>query len=104
MLNLGWSEIFFIMILAIIVIGPNEIPVIMRNLGRFARRLHYIKFAFSQQFDEFLKQHDLHEIKDLRREVNFEASRFDGTEFNEADADEEDVEILPSPPAEVKND
>jgi Tat protein translocase TatB subunit len=97
MLNLGWSELFFIMILSIIVIGPNEIPVIMRNLGRIARRLHYMRFALSQQLEDFMKEHDLKEIKDLGRDVNFEAPRFDGTEFNEAEADEEQSAAPPAP-------
>ncbi|MGQ0526957.1 MAG: hypothetical protein ACT4OY_02830 [Alphaproteobacteria bacterium] len=102
MLNLGWSELFFIMIISIIVIGPNEIPVIMRNLGRFARRLHYLRFAISQQFEDFLKAHDLHEIKDLGRDVNFEAPKLGGVEFNEAEADGEGN--IPPPAQEAVND
>jgi sec-independent protein translocase protein TatB len=89
MLNLGWSELFFIMILSILVIGPNEIPSIMRNLGRVARRLSYLKFALSQQFEDFLKEHDLHDLKDLRHEVNFEARNHEGVEFHEAEFDED---------------
>lgn len=51
------------MAVAVVVIGPKEIPVIMRALGRIVRRLQYVKFAFSQQFDDFMKDHDLDELR-----------------------------------------
>ena len=51
MLDFGWPELFLIIALAVIVIGPQEIPALMVALGRIARRLHYIKFSMSQQFE-----------------------------------------------------
>ena len=63
MLDLGWPELFVIMAVAVLVIGPNEIPSIMRLLGRFVRRLQYIKYAFSQQFEEFMQEQDLDDIR-----------------------------------------
>ncbi len=104
MLNLGWSEIFFIMILGIIVIGPNEIPVIMHNLGRIVRRLNYIRFALSQQFDDFLKEHDLHDLKNIGYDVNFEARAKHNETFDEADADEDHHEPVLHVPQDIKHD
>lgn len=70
MFDFGWAEILLIVAVAAIVIGPEQLPDIMRALGRFVRRLQYIRYAFSQQFDDFLKTHDLEE---LRKGVNLEA-------------------------------
>ena len=53
----------------------------MLGLGRLTRRLQYVRYAFSQQFEDFLKEHDLEE---LRRGVNFEA-----TDTDEAGVDED---------------
>lgn len=85
MLDFGWAELMLIMALAVIVIGPKELPGIMRLLGQFMRRLHYIKYAFSRQFDEFMQEADLDDIRDA---VNFETRRRSAS-FDEAAADEE---------------
>ena len=81
MFDLGWSEILLIGAIAVLVIGPKDIPKIMYQVGRFARRLQYMKFAMSQQFDDVLRAGD---IEELRKGVNFEAPKTD-----EAAADEE---------------
>ncbi|MCB1556305.1 MAG: twin-arginine translocase TatA/TatE family subunit [Alphaproteobacteria bacterium] len=70
MFDFSLPELFLVIAVAILVIGPKEIPGLMHGLGRVIRRLQYVRYAFSQQFDDFLKTHDLEE---LRRGVNFEA-------------------------------
>lgn len=82
MLDFGFSELLLIMAIAIFLIGPKELPKIMVTLGRLTRRLTYIKYAFSRQFDEFLREADL---EDIRKQVNFEQPP-EG--FDEAAADE----------------
>ena len=90
MLDFGWPELFLIMVVAVIVIGPNELPVIMRGMGRLFRRFQYVKYAISRQFDDVMREADLDDIRDS---VNFE-SRYraapDAEEagtFDEAEAD-----------------
>lgn len=85
MFDFSWSEICLVVIVAIVVIGPKELPTIMVTLGRIARRLQYVRYAFSQQFEDFLKEADL---EDIRKQVNFEAKDFD-----ESAADEEEMAI-----------
>lgn len=92
MFDVGWSEILLILIVIVLVIGPQDMPKAMRTLGKIARRLGYMRFALTQQFDDFMKQHDL---DDLRRGVNFEARDHDP----EADADA-DYAMTALPPAE----
>lgn len=89
MFDFGFSELLLIAALAIVLIGPKELPVVMRALGRITRRIGYIRYAFTQQFDEFLREND---IADLRKSVNFEAP-----EYDEAAADEEDVPVALPP-------
>lgn len=86
MLDFGFAELVMIIALGVLVIGPSEIPAMMLGLGRLLRRLQYVRFAVSQQFDEFMQQHDL---QDIRQSVNFEAK-----DFNEADEDAELIEEL----------
>lgn len=85
MFGLGWSEILVILVIAVVVIGPKDIPKIMYQAGRIARRFQYAKFAMTQQFDSILKAGD---IEELRRGVNFEAPRYDEAAHDEFSADE----------------
>jgi len=96
MLDFGWAELLVVMAVGVLVIGPNELPVMMRALGRIVRRLQYVKYAFSQQFEDFMKDSDL---DDLRKSVNFEARDFD-----EAAEDEEHMEPLASVNEEVDDE
>ncbi len=83
MLDFGWPELLVIMAVAVFVIGPKEIPQIMYMLGRFVRRLQYVRFAFSQQFDDFMQDHDLNE---LRKDADL---RVEGDTDSEIEADKE---------------
>ena len=74
MLDFSLVELLLIVAVAVLVIGPKEIPTILFNLGRVMRRLQYIRYAFSQQFEDFMKANDLEE---LRKGVNFEARPVD---------------------------
>lgn len=87
MFDIGWSEMLLVAVVAVLVIGPNELPAVMRSLGRVARRLQYVRYAFTQQFEDFMREADL---ADIRKQVNFEEKLFD-----EAAADEEETEALP---------
>jgi sec-independent protein translocase protein TatB len=86
MFDVGWSEMLVIVAVAVMVIGPKDIPKIMYQVGRFFRRLQYMKFAMSQQFDEILRAGD---IEELRKGVNFEAPKTDEKSHDEPAAVEE---------------
>lgn len=97
MLDFSWAELFVIVVVALIVIGPKDIPQIMHTLGRFVRRLQYVRFAMSQQFDDFMKEHDL---EDIRKAAQARPDEL----FDEAAADEEEMTPLPAPKQEVKDE
>lgn len=56
MLDFGWAELLIIGLIVLLVVGPQDIPKIMYQAGRLFRRLHYMKFALSQQFDDFMEK------------------------------------------------
>lgn len=72
MLDFGWAELLIIIAVAIFVIGPKDIPNIMLGLGRVMRRIQYVRFAMTRQFDELMQGAD---VEELRKGVNFEAPR-----------------------------
>lgn len=87
MLDFGWAELLVIVAVAVFVIGPQDIPKIMYGLGRLLRRLQYIKYAMSKQFDDVLNAGD---IEELRKGVNFEDRRDDSVIQQEIIEDESD--------------
>ena len=48
MLDFGWPELFVIIVLVVLFVGPEELPRVMVALGRVARRLQYIRYTISQ--------------------------------------------------------
>lgn len=96
MLDFAWSEFLVVIIVAVIVIGPKQLPEVLYGLGRIARRLQYMKFALSKQFEDFMEQSDLNEIR------NFHKTQFDGAlhqgqqdGFEEEEQEEERKLITP---------
>ncbi len=85
MLDFGFPELLLIMAMAVVVLGPNELTKIMVMLGRLVRRINYMKFAMSRQFDDFMREHDM---EDIRKQVNFEAPDIKAHEMDEAAYDE----------------
>ena len=88
MLDFGWAELLIIVAVAVFVIGPKDIPNVMYGLGRVVRRMQYIRFAVTQQFDDLMKAAD---VEELRRGVNFEDRRSSDDANHEA---EEDSDII----------
>ena len=70
MLDFGWPELFLIIAITVLVVGPDDIPKVMVALGRIFRRFQYIKYAISQQFEDVMRDADM---DDIRKSVNFEA-------------------------------
>lgn len=98
MLDFGWAELFLIVAAAVLVVGPKDIPGVMRGLGRLVRRLSYLKYSISNQFENFMREAD---IEDLRRQVNFE-DRPSSFDEEEADAAYEDAQGEDDPPKDKK--
>ncbi len=63
MLDFGWSELVLILAIAVFVIGPDEIPSVLKNIGRLFRKLQSLKSEFSYQIDELMIEDDIEEFR-----------------------------------------
>lgn len=63
MFDIGWSEMTVIAILAVIVIGPRDLPRVMRAGGRFLRRIRSLAREFQEGLDQIAQEADLDDIK-----------------------------------------
>jgi sec-independent protein translocase protein TatB len=67
MFEIAWSELFIVLVVAIIVVGPKELPGMLRALGRMLGKLRRQADDFRRQFDESMKDVG---GEDLQRELN----------------------------------
>ncbi|MGJ7038118.1 sec-independent protein translocase protein TatB [Shinella sp. BE166] len=63
MLDVGWTEILVIAIVLIIVVGPKDLPQMLRTFGRMMSKMRGMASDFRQQFDEALREADLEDVK-----------------------------------------
>jgi sec-independent protein translocase protein TatB len=66
MLGLGWTELLVIGIVALVVIGPKDLPVMMKRVGQFAGQLRRMGAEFQRELN---KTTGLNEIQNLRNSV-----------------------------------
>lgn len=82
--SLGFQEIVLLAVLALVVVGPKDLPLLFRKLGRWTAKLRGMAQEFRTGFDELARQAELDELKReveaLRRttslqEINRELSK-----------------------------
>ena len=62
----GAFELIFLGAVALIVVGPKDLPILMRKVGQFLARMRGMAAEFRASFDELARQS---ELDDLRKEV-----------------------------------
>lgn len=65
--SLGFNEIVILGILALVVVGPKDLPLLFRKLGQWTAKLRGMAQEFRTGFDELARQAELDELK---REVD----------------------------------
>ena len=63
MFDIGWSELVVIVVVALVVIGPKELPGVIRGLGQTVAKLRRMAGDFQGQFNEALKEAELTDLK-----------------------------------------
>ena len=67
MFDISWTEFVLIGIVALIVIGPKELPGVMRSLGQWTRKIRGMAAEFQSQFQEAMREA---EMTDLKKQVD----------------------------------
>jgi len=107
--DIGWSELVVIGVVALIAIGPKELPTVLRTLGQYMGKIKRMSAEFQGQFQEALREAEMSDLKqhaqDLQNTVT-DFSKFDPLENAEKDmnrafatesASESTPEALPAP-------
>jgi len=64
MLDLGWPELLVVALVLIIVVGPKDLPAMLRTFGRTTKKLRTMAGEFRSQFDEALKEAELDDVRE----------------------------------------
>ena len=67
MFEIGWSELLLIAVVALIAIGPKELPGALRTLGQWMGKVRRMAGEFQNQFHEAMREA---EMADLKKEVD----------------------------------
>ncbi|MBZ9668730.1 Sec-independent protein translocase protein TatB [Mesorhizobium sp. ES1-3] len=63
MFEVGWTEMLVIAIVMIVVVGPKDLPNMLRTFGRTTAKLRAMAGDFQKQFNEALKEAELDDVK-----------------------------------------
>ena len=64
--QIGFAEMVVLVLLAVIVVGPKDLPKLMRTLGKGMAKMRAMASEFTQAFDDMGAQQ---EMADLRKEI-----------------------------------
>lgn len=63
MFEIGWTEMLVIAIVMIVVVGPKDLPKMLRTIGRMTAKARSMAGDFQRQFNEALKEAELDDVK-----------------------------------------
>ncbi|MFO1184151.1 MAG: Sec-independent protein translocase protein TatB [Bauldia sp.] len=66
MFDIGWTELLVVAVVAIVVVGPKDLPRMLRAFGRWVGKVKAVAADFQRQFNEAVRQA---ELDDVRKEM-----------------------------------
>src|SRR3979411_2838319 len=78
MFDIGWSEFLVIAVVALIAIGPKELPGVLRTVGQWMGKARKMAAEFQGQFQEAMREAEMADLKKSFDEVREAATGFTG--------------------------
>ena len=89
MFDIGWSELLVIGVVALIAIGPKELPGVLRALGHWMGKVRRMASEFQDQFREAMREA---EVADLKRQFDEASAKATSTFNNPLETAQKEVE------------
>jgi sec-independent protein translocase protein TatB len=99
MFDISWTEFLLIGIVALIVIGPKDLPGVMRTMGQWTRKLRSMAADFQNQFQEAMREAEMADLKKQVDEMAHDIKSYDPLKDVRADVEAIDKDIASPPPA-----
>lgn len=85
MFDIGWTELAIVALIALLVIGPKELPATMRMIAGWIGKVRNLAREFQGGLDEMMRETELDKLKDQAQGVMY--GDFDGVVENTIDPD-----------------
>ncbi|MEL6504700.1 MAG: Sec-independent protein translocase protein TatB [Pseudomonadota bacterium] len=69
MFDIGWTEMMVVAVVAILFVGPKELPGMLRTFGKMIRKVRGLAGDFQRQFDDALKDAELDGVQKAVNDV-----------------------------------
>jgi sec-independent protein translocase protein TatB len=76
MFDIGWSELVVIGVVALIAIGPKELPGVLRSVGQWVGKIKRMASDFQGQFQEAMREAEVADLKKQFDEASNAATNF----------------------------
>jgi sec-independent protein translocase protein TatB len=77
MFDISWSELVLIGVVALVVIGPKELPGVLRTLGQWMRKVRGMAADFQNQFQEAMREAEMADLKQQVDDMAHDFKNFD---------------------------
>ena len=76
MFDIGWSEMVFVAVIAVLVIGPKDLPRAIATVGKYIRKARGLARDFQSGIDDLAKEAELDDLKkDIQGGTNFDLKK-----------------------------
>src|SRR5215472_10681888 len=83
--SLGWPEMVFIFVLALLLFGPKKLPELGRTIGKamteFRRASNELKATFDREMKNLEQEADLKELKQITSEYQYDTYNYDYSSY-----------------------
>ena len=63
MFDIGWAELMMVAVVLVVVVGPKDLPKMLRTFGRTTKQLRSMAGDFRRQFDDALSEAELDDVR-----------------------------------------
>lgn len=104
MFDVGASELLVIVIVAVLVIGPKDLPLALRTAGRWIGKIRRVSAQFRTGFDAMVREAEMEDMEKKWKEQNSRImAEHPGDASAEGAADAADMEMTPLPATREAN-
>jgi sec-independent protein translocase protein TatB len=105
MLTFGWGEILLVIGVIIVVIGPKDLPKLIKQFSSFTRSIKKLSREFINSLNDIVDHEDFKEVKTSINEVNKikEDLNLEGQLKNEIQSIKDTTDIIDKEVKEIKN-
>lgn len=61
--DLSWSHMLLVLVVALVVVGPKDLPKLMRKMGQWTAKARGMADQFRRSFDDMARQSELDELR-----------------------------------------